>query len=212
MPSTTQSTLRVRVMAATSRTGWSTQGSGHVLGLDGLSPGGGQHGAFQTAGTGDFHPALAELAGFGHQHFLTGGEQVVDGGGHGAAAGAGQGQDGLRGAEKLAQVALYALHDFLELALAVVDHVLGQSKADFFGQGRGAGGQEAFFVEHDASFMRRLRQQMRDETFEIGRLGHGSMHGMVRTLSARIEDAGLPLAAGGGLLHAGTQGLGGQVV
>ncbi len=107
---------------------------------------------------------------------------------------------------------LYALHDFLELALAVVDHVLGQSKADFFGQGRGAGGQEAFFVEHDASFMRRLRQQMRDETFEIGRLGHGSMHGMVRTLSARIEDAGLPLAAGGGLLHAGTQGLGGQVV
>ena len=53
---------------------------------------------------------------------------------------------------------------------------------------------------------------MGDEALEVGCFGHGAIHGMIFRLSARIQDAALPVIFGGGQRHQTAQGFGGQVM
>ncbi len=123
-------------------------GAGHFLGGDGGAPFLLDFSDLEASHLGDLAPALAELAGVDHDDRVAGVEEAVDGGGHGAGSGAGERQHGLGRAEEQLQLLLGMVHDLVEFALAVVDHVLGQSQADAFGQGGGAGGEKARFIDH----------------------------------------------------------------
>ena len=120
----------------------------HLLRRHGLPPGRVQVCHLQAARGRDGPPALAELARFRHQHLFTGIEQAVHGGGHGSGAGAGERQHRPLRAEKNAQLFLHPAHDRFEFAFTVMDHVLGQGQAHALRQGRGAGSEQAYFIEH----------------------------------------------------------------
>lgn len=129
------------------------QSVGHVLRFHSLAPGHADRDHLQPARDGDFTPALAELASFHHQHLFAGGKQVVHGGGHGARAGRGQGQHCPRSAEKGPQAFLHTSHNGHKFSFCGGGSCPCQGKTNPFGQRRGAGGEQANFVQHDASLL-----------------------------------------------------------
>ena len=178
---------------------------GHGLRINGLAPRNLDGGGFKPTRGGDFAPALAKFAAFNHQHALAGGKQAVHCRRHGTRAGTGEGQYHITRAEQHAQSLLNPAHHGFKFTLAVVDHVFGEHKTHALRQRRGAGGEQANFVQHGKSLW--LSAHLGNETLQIGRFGHGSMDGMIRPLAPGKQNTGMQFALGGGMRQAAAQGL-----
>ena len=117
-------------------------------GADGFAPVLHDFHDLQAMAFGDLAPAFAEFAGVNGNDGFAGFEEAVHGCRHGTAAGAGQRHDGFGGAEEELQLFFHIVHDPVEIRLAVMDHVPGESEADSFGKRRRTGGEKTHFVEH----------------------------------------------------------------
>ena len=134
-----------------------------LLGGVGASPFHGDFDGVDAVGFTDLSPTFAELSADDDENLVAGGEEVGDGGFHGAGSGAGEGVDVVLRLEDILHTLGHLHEDVGKLFGAVVDDGKGGFGQNRLGDGRRAGREQVVLFQHmKASMVRNFIKQRKN--------------------------------------------------